>query len=140
MLSCLTIAIKFYEHERISPGVVHILKYFRMEKLQVTIKSDLKELEEVEDLQEIIFEIVYEYICEKQTEILFKINWKLQVVDVKHFIDHFIRILPDFKKLHLSNIKQHFAIQNAGKEKSMSYMLSKKMVTIQQALNEEIEE
>jgi hypothetical protein len=33
-----------------------------MEKLSVKINSDLKELDEVEDLQEIILEIIYEYI------------------------------------------------------------------------------
>lgn len=62
ILSCLAISIKYYEHERVSPGVMHILKFFRMEKLSVKIKSQIKELEEVEDLQEIIIEIIYEYI------------------------------------------------------------------------------
>lgn len=62
ILACLAISIKYYEHERTSPGVIHVLKFFRMEKLNVKIKSDLKELEEVDDLQEIILEIIYEYM------------------------------------------------------------------------------
>lgn len=117
MLSCLAIAIKYYEHEKLSPGVMHILKYFWMEKLKVKIKSNIKELEEVEDLQEIIVEIIYEFICEKQTEIMFKIDWKLQIVWVKHFIDHFVRILPDYKTLHLCCMKDNFSAKHLDKEK-----------------------
>ena len=117
ILSCLAISIKYYEHEKLSPGVMHILKYFWMEKLNVKIKSQIKELEEVEDLQEIIVEIIYEFIWEKQTEIMFKIDWKIQTLWVKHFIDHFVRILPDFKSLHLSNIKEHFTFKTIDKEK-----------------------
>lgn len=49
ILSWLTIAIKYYEHERVSPGVIHILRFFRMEKLNVKIKADLSEyLEEAQ--------------------------------------------------------------------------------------------
>ena len=144
ILSCLAIAIKYYEHERVSPGVIHILKYFRMEKLNVEIKSDLEELKEIEDLQEIILEIIYEYICEKQTEIIFKIHWKLQIVNVKHFIDHYVKILPDFKKLQMTNLKQHFGINNKGKEGMSNLLgpkaLSKKMISLQELLNEEIED
>ena len=43
ILSWLAIAIKYYEHERVSPGVIHILRFFRMEKLNVKIKADLSE-------------------------------------------------------------------------------------------------
>ena len=89
MLSCLALSIKYYEHERMSPGVIHILKFFRMERLNVKIKADMEELQEIEDLQEIILEIIYEYICEKQTEIIYKIDWRMQIVNVKHFIGEF---------------------------------------------------
>ena len=72
-----------------SPGVIHILKFFRMERLNVKIKAEMEELEEIDDLQEIILEISYEYICEKQTEIIYKIDWRMQIVNVKHFIGKF---------------------------------------------------
>ena len=140
MLSWLTIAIKYYEHERASPGVMHILKFFCMEKLKVKIKTPIKELEEIEDVQEIIVEIIYEYICEKQAEILFRINWKLQIVNIKHFVDHFIRILPDYKSLRIPNIKNHFSIKNNSKEKTNSNLLSRKMINLHKELNEEIED
>lgn len=45
-----------------SPGVMHILKFFRMERLNVKIKADVDELAEIDDMQEIILEIIYEYI------------------------------------------------------------------------------
>ena len=139
MLSWLAIAIKYYEHEKLSPGVMHILKYFWMEKLKVKIKSNIKELEEVEDLQEIIVEIIYEFIWEKQTEIMFKIDWKLQIVCVKHFIDHFVRILPDFKALHISSLKEHFTFKSSDKDKSTK-IFSSSMINLQQKLNREIED
>ena len=86
ILSWLAISIKYYEHERMSPGVMHILKFFRMERLNVKIKADVDELAEIDDMQEIILEIIYEYIWEKQTEIIYKIDWKMQIVNTKHFI------------------------------------------------------
>jgi len=154
MLSCLTTCIKFYEHERVSPGVMHILKFFRMEKLNVKINLDLKELQEAEDFQEMIPElmmhsqqrganqhasgpangqselvenelligIIYEYIWEKQTEIMFRVDWKMQIVSVKHFIDHFTKVLPVFKSSQVSS----------------SSTIGQKIVTLQKLLNEEI--
>jgi hypothetical protein len=113
-----------------------------MEKLNVKIKSDLKELDEIDDLQEIIIEIIYEYICEKQTEIIFKINWKMQIINPKHFIDHFIRILPDFRKLQLNNIRQHFTLNEQYGKDIVPHVnnISRKMISLYEVLNEEIEE
>lgn len=33
--------------------------------------------------------LIYDYICDKQRSILFMIDWKLQSVQVMHFLDHF---------------------------------------------------
>ena len=71
ILAWLTIAIKYYEHERASPGVMHILKFFCMEKLKVKIKSQIKELDEIDDIQEIIVEIIYEYIIKLIVQLTF---------------------------------------------------------------------
>lgn len=139
ILSCLTISIKYYEHERMSPGLIHILKFFRLEKLNVKIKAELEELQEIDDMQQIILEIIYEFIWEKQTEIIYKVNWKMQIVTVKHFIDHFIRILPDFKKLHITNIKDNFGVIKSG-VKLNGGVLSRKMIWLQELINEEIED
>lgn len=62
ILSCLTISIKYFEHERESPGVIHILRFFRMEKLNVKIKIDEKELKDVPDITDLVLDIIYEYI------------------------------------------------------------------------------
>ncbi|CAI2383183.1 unnamed protein product [Moneuplotes crassus] len=111
MLSCLTISIKYYEHERESPGVRHILKFFRIEKLVVKIKTDEPEIKKMTDLSELIFDIIYEYICEKQTEILFMINWKMQIINPKHFINHFVRILPSLKTLQTIASRQNKVVK-----------------------------
>mmetsp|Transcript_1071 Transcript_1071/g.1060 ORF Transcript_1071/g.1060 Transcript_1071/m.1060 type:complete len:127 (-) Transcript_1071:372-752(-) len=106
ILSCLTICVKYYEHERESPGLIHILKFFRMEKLAVKIKTEEPEIKNMTDISSLILDIIYEYICEKQMEILFRINWKMQIVNPKHFIDHYIRVLPSLKILQLIATKQ----------------------------------
>ena len=122
-------------------GLYIFSSFFRMEKLNVKIKSDLKELEEVDDMQDIILEIIYEYISEKQTEILFKIHWKMQIVNVKHFIDHYVRLLPDFKKLQLSSIKHHFSNKNHDSHGGVGIgQMPRKLRSLQEWLNEEIED
>lgn len=61
----------------------------------------------MDDLSDLILDIIYEYICEKQTEILFKVNWKMQVVNPKHFIDHFVRVLPSLDALQMISTRQN---------------------------------
>ncbi|CAI2378498.1 unnamed protein product [Moneuplotes crassus] len=121
ILSCLTICVKYYEHERESPGLIHILKFFRMEKLAVKIKTDEPEIKNMTDISSLILDIIYEYICEKQMEILFRINWKMQIVNPKHFIDHYIRVLPSLKILQLIATKQK-KILNTEEAKEKNYL------------------
>lgn len=71
---------------------------------------------------------------------MFKINWKSPIVNVKHFIDHYIKVLPDFKKLHISNLKNHFAWDKESSDKGQAKLFSRKMISLQGQLNEEIED
>lgn len=139
MLSCLAISIKYYEHERESPGVIHILKFFRMEKLVVKIKTDEPEIKKMTDLSDLILDIIYEYICEKQTEILFQVNWKMQIVNPKHFIDHYIRILPDLKTLQRLNTRHNRLTTEESKTSEVS-STSKDLRLAHKILKEEIED
>ena len=113
-----------------------------MEKLHVKIKIDEEDLKNIEDLSDLVLDIIYEYILEKQTEILFKINWKMQIVNPKHFVDHFIRILPSFKQLQFSSIRHHFAFQEQTESNDISVNIphSEKMIEAHNILKEEIED
>lgn len=66
----------------------------------------------------------------------------MQIINPKHFIDHFVRVLPDFKKMQLNNIRQNFTF-NDQREKDLLPLgtnLSRKMISLHEVLNGEIED
>lgn len=98
IIACLMVAMKYYDFELETPSLRHILKYFKVGKMNFSSKDDSLDSEKIRDIQEIVFETVYEYVCERQMDLLFRINWKIPMITVKHFVDHYKRILPDFDK------------------------------------------
>lgn len=74
--------------------------------------------------------------------IIFRIDWRMQVVNPKHFIDHFVRILPKFNQLPFSSPNKTYDRANSpiSTSSTNSYIASSKMRSLQKALNEEIED
>lgn len=62
MISCLMVAMKYYDFELETPTLRHILKYFKVGKMNFSSKDDSLDSEKIRDIQEIVFETVYEYI------------------------------------------------------------------------------
>lgn len=54
--------MKYYDFELEAPTLRQILKYFRIGKMNFTSKDDSIDSEKIKDIQEIVFETVYEYI------------------------------------------------------------------------------
>lgn len=66
----------------------------------------------------------------------------MQIVNVKHFIDHFVRVLPSAAALQTVRKKsqdESFATPNV-KDKPSNEQLPRKIASLQQMLNEEIED
>lgn len=62
MIASLMVAMKYYDFELEAPTLRQILKYFRIGKMNFTSKDDSMDSEKIKDIQEIVFETVYEYI------------------------------------------------------------------------------
>lgn len=92
------VAMKFYDYELMTPSLRQILKYFKVGKMNLSSKDDSIDSEKIRDIQEIVFETVYEYICERQMDLMFRVDWKMPMITIKHFVDHFRQILPEFDK------------------------------------------
>ena len=54
--------MKYYDFELETPSLRHILKYFKVGKMNLTLKDDSLDSDKIRDIQEIVFETVYEYI------------------------------------------------------------------------------
>ena len=98
IISWMMVAMKFYDFELETPSLRHILKYFKVGKMNLSSQDDSIDSDKIRDIQEIVFETVYEFIWERQMDLLFRINWKIPMINIKHFVDHFKRILPEFDK------------------------------------------
>lgn len=52
-------------------------------------------------------------------DLLFRIDWKIPMITIKHFVDHFKRILPEFDKeddngsIQLTKYSKFFAIDQS---------------------------
>lgn len=62
MISCLMVAMKFYDFELETPTLRHFLKYFKVGKMNFSSKEDSLDSEKIREIQEIVFETVYEYV------------------------------------------------------------------------------
>ena len=85
IITCLMIAMKYYDFELETPTLREILKYFKIGKMNFSSKDDSLDSKKIKEIQEIVFETVYEYICERQMDLLFRIDWHLPMINVKHF-------------------------------------------------------
>ena len=92
------IAMKYYDFEIETPTLRDILKHFKVGKMNFNIKESSLSTEKILEFQQVVFETVYEYIWERQMDLLSRINWQIPIITVKHFIDHYKRILPVFDK------------------------------------------
>lgn len=79
------VAMKYYDFELETPTLREILKYFKIGKMNFSSKDDSLDSKKIKEIQEIVFETVYEYICERQMDLLFRIDWHLPMINVKHF-------------------------------------------------------
>jgi hypothetical protein len=61
MIASLIIAMKFYDFELEAPSLRQVLKYFKIGKMNFTTSDDSLDSEKIKDIQEIVFETVYEY-------------------------------------------------------------------------------
>ena len=61
MLTCLMVAMKYYDFELETPCLRKILKYFKIGKMNYN-QDDSMDSRKVREIQEIVFETVYEYI------------------------------------------------------------------------------
>jgi len=110
---------RYYDFEDSTPQLIDILRYFKVGKMNFSMKDDSLSSEKIRDIQNIVCETVYEYICERQVDLLYRINWAIPVIWVKHFIDHFKRILPVFDKKtidggqEISKFKDYFRIDES---------------------------
>ena len=84
----IVISLKYYEHEKNAPLVKEILDFFEIENLIPLCKRELKP--DI-DKEEQIIDILYEYICKKQLEMLLKIQWKIPTITLNTYLDHYIR-------------------------------------------------
>lgn len=103
-MASMLLVMKFIDSEKNSPKTFDLLKFYWAEKLNLDIKNT-KITDSLEYKKKKI-ELLYEYVCEKQLEILFKLDWKFQTVSICHFLDHYKRLLPsvqsfNFNKLNL---------------------------------------
>lgn len=120
IITCLMVAMKYYDFELETPTLRHILKYYKVGKMNFTSKDESLDSEKIRDIQEIVFETVYEYVCERQMDLLYRINWKIPMINIKHFIDHYKRILPVFDKKNeegspeLTRLSRYFSLDQSA--------------------------
>lgn len=62
MITSLMIAMKYYDFELETPTLREILKYFKIGKMNFANKEDSLDTEKIKEIQDIVFETVYEYI------------------------------------------------------------------------------
>jgi hypothetical protein len=93
-LACVMIITKYNESDKNSPKGLDLLKFYWAEKLNLEIK-DWKGLDQHSiAYKKAKIELLYNYLWDKQIEILFDLDWKIQTVSVSHFLDHYKRLLP----------------------------------------------
>jgi hypothetical protein len=83
MIASLIVAMKFYDFELEAPSLRQVLKYFKIGKMNFTTNDDSLDSEKIKDIQEIVFETVYEYTWERQMDLWFRINWKIPMITMK---------------------------------------------------------
>mmetsp|Transcript_28103 Transcript_28103/g.27913 ORF Transcript_28103/g.27913 Transcript_28103/m.27913 type:complete len:152 (-) Transcript_28103:346-801(-) len=106
IITSLMVAMKYYDFELETPTLREILKYFKIGKMNFSSKDDSLDSKKIKEIQEIVFETVYEYICERQMDLLFRIDWHLPMINIKHFSDHFKRIMSKIPKKNGANDEQ----------------------------------
>ena len=62
MLACLVVSMKYFDFETEAPTLRHILRYYKVGKMNLSSKDDSLDSEKIRDIQDIVFETVYEYI------------------------------------------------------------------------------
>ena len=85
VITCFMVAMKYYDFELETPTLRDILKYFKIGKMNFSNKEDSLDKKKIKEIQAIVFETVYEYIWERQIDLLFRIDWKLPIINIKHF-------------------------------------------------------
>ena len=89
------IVVKFIENDKNSPKTLDFLKFYWAEKLNLKLQPKYTKDEPWGKNEQTIeykkFKIskIYEYMHDKQRQILFMINWKIQTVQIMHFLDHY---------------------------------------------------
>lgn len=118
IIAWLMVSMKYFDFEIETPTLRHILKYFKVGKMNLSSDDDSLDSDKIREIQEIVFETVYEYICERQMDLVFRIDWIIPMVTIKHFVDHYKRILPMFEKetsdggLELCRFSRYFNLDN----------------------------
>jgi len=56
------VAMKYYDFELETPTLREILKYFKIGKMNFSSNDDSLDSQKIKDIQDIVFETVYEYI------------------------------------------------------------------------------
>jgi len=95
--------------------MLDLLKFYWAEKLNLAMNQEyvgedpnMKQESSIEYKKKKI-SLLYDYISDKQRQILFMLNWKLQIVSVVHFLDHYKRLLPELSKIRISVNQESFA-------------------------------
>ncbi|CAI2386317.1 unnamed protein product [Moneuplotes crassus] len=90
-IACIIISIKFCEHEKETPYTKEILEFFELEGLTpILIMKDKDD----KPTEKKTIKALFKYIFDQQISILLMIDFKINPVSLKHFIDHYCLILP----------------------------------------------
>jgi hypothetical protein len=101
-MASMLLVMKFIDSEKNTPKTFDLLKFYWAEKLNLDIKNT--KIVDSSDYKKMKIKLLYEYVCEKQLEILFKLDWKFQTISVCHFLDHYKRLLPDVQNFNFNKL------------------------------------
>lgn len=81
-VTCIIIWIKFYEHEKESPLTKEILEFFDIENLAPLLIKKPGDESTGTPSEEVVIDVLYDYVWIKQIEILLKIDFKIWAVNL----------------------------------------------------------
>ncbi|CAI2382502.1 unnamed protein product [Moneuplotes crassus] len=94
-IAAVLITLKFIDSDRNSPKTLDLLKFYWAERLNLEILDcDIEDSHSM-DYKKKKIELLYKLVVQKQLEISFSLDWKIQSISISHFLDHYKRILPD---------------------------------------------
>jgi hypothetical protein len=99
-----------------------LLKFYWAEKLNLKIKN--WKIKDSKDYKDKKIKLLYDYVCEKQLEIWFKLNWKIQTISISHFLDHYKRLLPDIVNFDFDKNKRLTSPESKNKIISNNFSLT----------------